>query len=126
MDQPSVFERIPETEWIAQSELVFAVLDANPVSPGHVLVIPKRRIVSWFDADREEIAALADLVAVVKAHLDERFRPDGYNVGFNDGTAAGQTVLHAHLHVIPRYVGDVDDPIGGVRHAVVGRGRCDP
>lgn len=118
----SVFEQIPHDEWIADNRLVFSIRDANPVSPGHSLVVPKRVFASWFDATAEEIVAMTELVAVVKHQLDRSRGPDGYNVGFNDGVAAGQTVFHAHVHVIPRFDGDVPAPEGGVRHAVTGRG----
>lgn len=80
-------------------------------------------MVSWFDATADEVAAMTRLVRALKLVLDDRYRPDGYNVGFNDGAAAGQTVFHAHLHVIPRYGGDVPDPAGGIRHTIPGRGR---
>jgi diadenosine tetraphosphate (Ap4A) HIT family hydrolase len=123
MTTPSVFQQIPADQWVADNALVFAIRDAHPVSPGHTLVIPKRAVPSWFAATADEIAAMTALVAVVRAQLDEQFRPDGYNVGFNDGAAAGQTVFHAHTHVIPRFAGDVPDPTGGVRHAVIGHGR---
>ncbi len=119
----SVFESIPREQWVGHDDLVFAVLDAHPVSRGHTLVIPRRRIESWFDATSAELQAAARMVHVIKSRLDETHAPDGYNVGFNSGAAAGQTVFHAHLHVIPRYAGDVDDPSGGVRHAVMGKGR---
>lgn len=122
MPTPSVFEQIPSGDWIADNRLTFAICDANPVSPGHALVIPKRPILSWFDATAEEVTAMTELVAVVKRQLDDRYQPAGYNVGFNDGAAAGQTVFHAHMHVIPRFNGDVPTPAGGVRHAVMGNG----
>jgi diadenosine tetraphosphate (Ap4A) HIT family hydrolase len=77
--------------------------------------------VTWFDATADEKVALVQLVDVVKRKLDERFRPDGYNVGFNAGEAAGQTVPHLHIHVIPRYHGDVPDPRGGVRWVIPGK-----
>lgn len=120
MVEPSVFEQIPKGRWLAENDLVFAILDPYPASPGHCLLIPKRRVVSWFDATPEEVVALTALVPVVKQLIDQHHRPDGYNVGFNDGAAAGQTVFHAHLHLIPRYTGDVEHPEGGVRHAVGG------
>ncbi len=120
--EASVFESIPRSQWVGGDELVFAVLDAHPVSRGHTLVIPRRRIETWFDATPVELQAAARLVGAIRARLDEEYAPDGYNVGFNSGRAAGQTVFHAHLHVIPRYTGDVDDPSGGVRHAVIGKG----
>ncbi|ROR28801.1 diadenosine tetraphosphate (Ap4A) HIT family hydrolase [Curtobacterium sp. JUb34] len=122
MTTTSVFEQVPPAQWVADDEFVFAILDAHPVSPGHTLVIPKRRITSWFDATGGELAAMTRMVALLKARLDEQHHPDGYNVGFNDGSSAGQTVFHAHLHVIPRFAGDVPAPAGGVRHAVIGRG----
>lgn len=122
MTRTSVFEQIPREEWVAENALVFAIRDAHPVSPGHTLLVPKRAIASWFDATPDEVNALTELVGAVKDQLDKVHRPDGYNVGFNDGAAAGQTVFHAHLHVIPRFDGDVGSPAGGVRHAVIGQG----
>lgn len=118
----SVFLRIPESEWIAQNSSVFAVFDAHPASPGHALIIPRRLVASWFAATKGEVDGALDLLHVVKDLIDERFSPAGYNVGFNDGLAGGQTVFHAHLHLIPRYSGDVADPAGGIRHAVLGHG----
>ena len=108
---------------IAENELAFAILDGFAVSPGHTLVITKRVIADWFDATTDEQAAIMALVAEIKAQLDGKDpRPDGYNVGFNAGKAAGQTIMHLHVHVIPRYDGDVVDPRGGVRHVIPARG----
>lgn len=118
----SPFLGIPEPNWLGSNEFAFAFFDANPASPGHALVVPRRVVASWFQTTADEQAALLDLVSVVKRDLDARFHPDGYNVGFNDGEAAGQTIFHLHVHVIPRYRGDMADPRGGVRHAVAGRG----
>jgi diadenosine tetraphosphate (Ap4A) HIT family hydrolase len=116
----SPFLAIPQSEWIASNPKAFAIWDRYPVNPGHALVIPRRLVASWFDADAHEQVALLELVNVVKQYLDAtlRPRPDGYNVGFNAGEAAGQTVMHLHVHVIPRYAGDVEDPTGGVRHVI--------
>jgi diadenosine tetraphosphate (Ap4A) HIT family hydrolase len=77
-------------------------------------------VATWFDADAQEQASLVELVSVVKQYLDATLapKPDGYNVGFNAGESAGQTVMHLHVHVIPRYAGDVEDPRGGVRHVI--------
>ena len=108
--------------WVASNALAFALRDGYPVSPGHSLVVTRRLVATWFDATREEQIAVLDLVAQVKAQLETELRPDGYNVGFNAGAAAGQTVMHFHLHIIPRFVGDVEDPRGGVRHVVPGKG----
>ena len=92
------------------------------MSPGHTLVIPRRLIATWFDATLEERVAIFELVDDVKRSLDAELRPDGYNIGINAGETAGQTVMHLHVHVIPRFRGDVDDPRGGVRHVIPGKG----
>lgn len=118
----SPFSAIPAEHRTAGDALCFAVRDANPVSPGHSLVIPVREIATWFDATPEEWESALRVVATVKEELDVALDPDGYNLGFNAGEAAGQTVFHAHIHVIPRFEGEVENPVGGVRHAVVGRG----
>lgn len=114
----SIFTDIDPGEWIAHNDLAFAIRDGFPVSPGHSLVIPRRPIANWWEATPEEQRALFDLVEDVKGRLDVEHSPDGYNVGFNDGDAAGQTVFHLHIHVIPRYSGDVEDPRGGVRYVI--------
>lgn len=126
MPTDCVFDDVPRASRLVEDDLVVALLDVNPVSPGHSLVVPKRHVVSWFEATADEVAAMTRLVRALKLVLDDRYRPDGYNVGFNDGSAAGQTVFHAHLHVIPRYGGDVLDPAGGIRHTVPGRGYYSP
>jgi superfamily II DNA or RNA helicase/diadenosine tetraphosphate (Ap4A) HIT family hydrolase/SOS-response transcriptional repressor LexA len=118
----SVFLQRPRNEWVAHNDLAFAIRDGFPVSPGHTLVIPFREVLTWFEATPEERTAIFDLVLAVKAGLDEELKPTGYNVGFNAGTAAGQTVPHLHVHVIPRYDGDVPDPTGGIRHVIPGKG----
>lgn len=118
----SPFLQRPESDWVASNDLAFAIRDAYPVSPGHTLVVPRRPVPGWDDATAEERLAILDLVDAVRVGLRETHAPDGFNVGFNDGAAAGQTVFHLHVHVIPRYTGDVPDPRGGVRHAVMGRG----
>lgn len=92
-----------------------AFLDAFPVSPGHTLVIPRRCCACLFDLPEEERAAVWALVAAVRPLLAERFHPDAFNIGLNDGPAAGQTIPHAHVHIIPRYAGDCPDPRGGIR-----------
>jgi superfamily II DNA or RNA helicase/diadenosine tetraphosphate (Ap4A) HIT family hydrolase len=118
----SVFTARPVTAHVASNALAFAIRDGFPVSPGHTLVIPKREIPSWFDATAEERTAIFELVDQVKAALDAELHPDGYNIGINCGEAAGQSVMHLHVHVIPRYVGDVPKPRGGVRHVIPGKG----
>jgi diadenosine tetraphosphate (Ap4A) HIT family hydrolase len=118
----SVFLDRPARDHVARNALAFAIRDGFPVSPGHTLVIPVREVATWFEASREEQLAILELVDVVKAQLDVEFAPAGYNVGFNAGAAAGQTVMHLHVHVIPRFEGDVADPRGGVRHVMPGKG----
>lgn len=118
----SVFLDVPESEWVARNDLAFAIRDRFPVSPGHTLVVSRRQVATWWDAAPAEQHAILQLVDVVKDDLDHTHRPDGYNVGFNAGVAAGQTVAHLHLHVIPRFVGDVSDPRGGIRHVMPGKG----
>ena len=93
------------------------------MSPGHTLVVPRRLIAGWFEATPDERRAIFDLVDEVRKQLDAGTpQPDGYNIGVNVGEAAGQTVMHLHVHVIPRYRGDVADPRGGVRHVIPGKG----
>jgi superfamily II DNA or RNA helicase/diadenosine tetraphosphate (Ap4A) HIT family hydrolase len=118
----SPFLSMPATEWIASNALAFAIRDRFPVTPGHTLVVPRREVATWFEATREEQLAVLDLVDEVKRKLDQELRPHGYNVGFNAGEAAGQTVMHLHVHVIPRFAGDMDDPRGGVRHVIPWKG----
>lgn len=107
---------------MAQNELAFAIRDGFPVAPGHTLAIPKREVPDWFGATEAERAAIFELVDEIKAGLDREFNPAGYNVGMNCGEAAGQTVMHLHVHVIPRFVGDMPDPRGGVRHVIPWKG----
>jgi diadenosine tetraphosphate (Ap4A) HIT family hydrolase len=100
---------------VAENDLAYVVRDAFPVSPGHTLVIPRRHIASFFQISEAEKANILHLLEAEKRRLDEECRPDGYNIGFNDGAAAGQTIPHLHIHLIPRYQGDQADPRGGVR-----------
>jgi superfamily II DNA or RNA helicase/diadenosine tetraphosphate (Ap4A) HIT family hydrolase/HKD family nuclease/SOS-response transcriptional repressor LexA len=121
---PSPFLELPEAEWVCANDLCFALFDSYPVSPGHVLVITRRVVPTFFECTAAEQGALMALVGEVKALLDDRLdpKPDGYNVGFNAGAAAGQTVPHVHVHVIPRYTNDMADPRGGVRHVIPEKG----
>lgn len=89
--------------------------DGFPVTPGHSLIVPKRHISSFFETTNEERDALFDMLAEMRQLLISKRSPDGFNIGINDGSAAGQTIMHLHIHLIPRYVGDTDDPRGGVR-----------
>jgi diadenosine tetraphosphate (Ap4A) HIT family hydrolase len=103
------------------SSLVIAIRDGFPVSPGHALVVPRRHVSAWCDLTADEKSDVLAGIDAVRERIASEFAPDGYNVGFNDGAAAGQTVMHFHMHVIPRYVGDVPDPRGGVRWVLPGK-----
>lgn len=100
---------------VGQSDLCLAFADGYPVSPGHTLVIPKRHVASFFETTAQEKSDLFCLLDWCHGELIARHRPDGFNIGINDGKAAGQTVTHLHIHLIPRYAGDKPDPRGGVR-----------
>ncbi len=118
----SPFFEIPQTEWFAANRSAFAIWDAHPVNPGHALVVSRRQISDWWEATPSERSDLFELVDFVRAKINELHSPDGFNVGFNAGRAAGQTVDHLHVHVIPRYTGDVPDPRGGIRAVIPARG----
>jgi len=98
-----------------ENEHALAFGDGYPVAQGHTLVIPRRHVASIFDLVAVDQAAVWDLVARVRVQLASASHPDAFTVGVNDGVAAGQTVTHAHIHIIPRWNGDVPDPRGGVR-----------
>ena len=108
-------------EPVLGNALAAAIFDANPVTPGHLLILARRHVASYFEATAEEKAALLELLDAARALLDQRFQPVGYNIGINVGAAAGQTVMHLHVHLIPRYRGDVADPRGGVRGVIPAR-----
>lgn len=108
----------PEDEIIVRHELCYARYDRYPVSPGHMLCVPSRHVADWFDLTDAEQIALLRLVDACRAILEARNHPDGYNIGVNVGTAAGQTIPHVHIHVIPRCMGDVGDARGGIRGVI--------
>lgn len=112
------FCSIDRTRCLAERPTAVLIWDAFPVTSGHALVVPRRHFESWFEAKSEELMDAAELVAVARTLIEASHKPDGYNVGVNIGAAAGQTVSHAHLHVIPRYAGDVANPVGGVRTVI--------
>ena len=105
-------------EIICETATCVAFYDGYPVSPGHALIIPKRHVASYFDLTNHEREAMNVVLQYVKQKVDERFHPDGYNVGINVGEHAGQSVFHCHIHLIPRYKGDVSNPKGGVRGVI--------
>lgn len=103
---------------IASNETAFAIYDIFPVNPGHALIIPKRHTANYFELTPEEQAACFELLNQVKDKVTDTFEPQGFNVGINVGATAGQTVPHVHIHLIPRYTGDVMEPRGGVRGVI--------
>lgn len=108
----------PSERILCSGEHALAIRDAYPVSPGHTLIVPRRHVASFFeleDGEREALMALLDRARLI---LDDAFRPDAYNIGINDGAAAGQTIGHLHIHLIPRFHGDQPDPRGGVRWVI--------
>lgn len=116
--KPCTFCTLPVSRVVGQNRHAIWIRDAYPVSLGHSLVIPKRHMGSFFDARQEERTALLELLDLAKAAAVSEFQPDGFNIGINDGAAAGQTVPHLHIHLIPRYAGDQEDPRGGVRWVI--------
>jgi diadenosine tetraphosphate (Ap4A) HIT family hydrolase len=92
-----------------------ALMDKYPLNPGHCLILPRRHTPLFWDLSSEEIADLFSVLAEARGLIDKKFSPDGYNIGVNVGPVAGQTIDHVHVHLIPRYRGDDDDPRGGVR-----------
>lgn len=105
-------------DYILENELAYAIYDKYPVGKGHMLFIPKRHVKDFFDITKEEREAIFDLIDEGKKLLDEKYSPDSYNVGINCGEHAGQTIMHVHVHLIPRYIGDMKDPTGGVRGVI--------
>jgi ATP adenylyltransferase len=111
-----------DREIIAENHNALAIADLFPVSKGHCLVIPKIHIESVFELPGSVYLACFNLVKDVKNILQAKHNPDGFNIGINCGIHAGQTVMHAHIHVMPRYKGDIPNPRGGVRHIIPGKG----
>jgi diadenosine tetraphosphate (Ap4A) HIT family hydrolase len=101
---------------LAENMHFFVVPDEFPVNRGHMLVLPKRHTTTLFDLTGQEMLALGEILRALQERLQQEFHPDGYNIGVNEGKAAGQTIPHLHIHVIPRFSGDVDEPRGGIRN----------
>lgn len=108
----------PQDEIVMENELAYAIWDAFPVNPGHMLIIPKRHITTYFETTPEEREALDSILFSAKDLVARKYRPDGYNIGINHGQAAGQSIMHLHIHLIPRYFGDMDKPKGGIRGVI--------
>ena len=112
------FCTLPPNRVLGRNDHAVWIRDGYPVSPGHSLVIPTRHVGSFFDITADERAAMLQLLDEARAAATGEFHPDGFNIGINDGPAAGQTVPHLHIHLIPRYAGDLPDPRGGVRWVI--------
>jgi diadenosine tetraphosphate (Ap4A) HIT family hydrolase len=118
------FCTLPRERILHENAHAIAIRDAYPVSPGHTLIIPRRHVQSFFDTTAEEKQDLLELLALARGQIfssDPSFTSSpqpSFNIGINDGAAAGQTVPHLHIHLIPRYEGDVEDPRGGVRWVI--------
>ncbi|MBP8114376.1 MAG: HIT family protein [Chitinophagaceae bacterium] len=116
------FFEIPEERKLYKGEYFFIVKDLFPVSPGHLLIISNRLKTDYFSLNETEKRDLNSTIEIAKSIIEKEYNPDGYNIGMNCGEAAGQTVFHFHCHLIPRYIGDMENPRGGVRHCVYGKG----
>jgi diadenosine tetraphosphate (Ap4A) HIT family hydrolase len=115
---PCAFCTLKPDRVLGENEHAVWILDAHPVSPGHSLIIPKRHVESFFETTTPERDAMLSLLDQAKLHVCQRHAPAGYNIGINEGFAAGQTVMHLHVHLIPRFMGDSDAPKGGVRWVI--------
>lgn len=122
MSSPCPFCQPDPARLIFETDQFIGLWDGYPVSPGHALVVPRRHIATWFDATREEQVALLDGIEQARQAILRRNQPDGFNIGINAQAAAGQTIFHLHIHVIPRYTGDLPDPRGGVRNVIPHKG----
>lgn len=104
---------------LLENEYAFARFDEFPVSKGHLLFMTKRHVKDFFETTLEEKNAIFELMDKAKEIIDKKYSPSGYNIGMNCGISAGQTVMHIHVHLIPRYDGDVENPRGGIIHGVI-------
>jgi diadenosine tetraphosphate (Ap4A) HIT family hydrolase len=117
------FCEVPPERVLEARVYAFTVLDSYPVSPGHSLIIPRRHVANLLELTPAEIRDIVRLIGSSRLRIDQDLGPTGYNIGVNIGRDAGQTVMHAHVHIIPRYPGDCNDPTGGVRAVIPTRAR---
>ncbi|OAI53086.1 hypothetical protein AYO46_03625 [Betaproteobacteria bacterium SCGC AG-212-J23] len=103
---------------VAENDLAYARYDSNSLSRGHVIIVPKRHVADFFAMTEAERDAVMALLQTARERVQKQYSPDGYNIGANVGAAAGQSRMHVHFHLIPRYKGDVADPRGGIRRAL--------
>lgn len=125
MDKCVFCESVSAERIIYEDSTWIAILDGFPVSKGHTILIPKRHCETFFDLNDVENGTVIATINVVKTILDTKYSPNGYNIGVNCGKSAGQTIPHCHIHIIPRYEGDVADPRGGIRGCIPNRMKYD-
>lgn len=125
MDKCVFCESVSAERIIYEDSTWIAILDGFPVSKGHTILIPKRHCETFFDLNDVENGTVIATINVVKTILDTKYSPNGYNIGVNCGKSAGQTIQHCHIHIIPRYEGDVEDPRGGIRGCIPNRMKYD-
>ncbi|WP_312364257.1 HIT family protein [Sphingobacterium sp.] len=116
------FLELPTDKQVGETQHFFLIRDGFPVSPGHTLIISKELRTDYFELTPEEKADLDNAICLARSLVESELTPDGYNIGMNCGESAGQTVFHFHCHLIPRYVGDMENPRGGVRHVIPSKG----
>lgn len=107
-----------EGKVLAHFKKCYVINDQYPVSPGHLLIVPYEHTLNWFTANKEVKLDIIQALTKMKHFLDEEFKPDGFNIGMNCGETAGQSIMHLHVHLIPRYKGDMNHPKGGVRGVI--------
>ncbi len=113
-----IFCNLDKERIISETEHFIIIKDNFPVSPGHTLIISKNHHDNFFSLSIDEISSLNSVIFKAKELIEPEYKPDGYNIGINCGKSAGQTVMHFHCHLIPRYIGDVKNPRGGIRHVI--------
>ena len=118
----SVFLTISDDRVIYRGDYFFMIYDAYPVSKNHLLIISNELREDYFSLTEEEQQELPKMINKAKSIIEKEITPDGYNIGMNCGVTSGQTVMHFHCHIIPRFKGDVDNPSGGVRHCIMHKG----
>jgi len=116
------FSEIPKEKILLKGKHFFIIPDSFPVSPGHLLIVSNSSKKDYFELNKLEVEELNSMIHKCKEIIEKDHKPDGYNIGMNCGEAAGQTVFQFHYHVIPRYLGDMKDPRGGIRHCIEGKG----
>jgi diadenosine tetraphosphate (Ap4A) HIT family hydrolase len=114
--------KIDEDRILYKDDDFFIMFDGFPTNPGHILIITNGTEQTYFDLSESKKNKLSDMLDKAKEFIESKYQPDGYNIGMNCGEVAGQTVMQFHCHLIPRYLGDVENPRGGVRHSVIGKG----